>query len=197
MDRRSKGIFGPPLLKRYVVFVDDLNMPVKEKYGAQPPIEIVRQFMDHRGWFDRKLNSFRTLVDMQFVSAMGPPGGGRNAISARLTRHFSVLALVPFDDDSLRRIFAVVLASWMERGATAELNALKDACVQATVEVYGTVIRSLLPTPTKSHYLFNLRDLSKVFQGILQVWRVSACLTSSHDVLEFVLFQPFCWFGVH
>ena len=36
--------------------------------------------MDHRGWFDRKLNSFRTLVDMQFVSAMGPPGGGRNAI---------------------------------------------------------------------------------------------------------------------
>ena len=69
--------------------------------------------MDHRGWFDRKLNSFRTLVDMQFVSAMGPPGGGRNAISARLTRHFSVLALVPFDDDSLKCVsLKHIKSSW-------------------------------------------------------------------------------------
>lgn len=38
--------------------------------------------------------------------------------------------------------------------------------VDATIDIYRTIQRELLPTPSKSHYLFNLRDLSKVFQGM-------------------------------
>lgn len=83
LDKRRRGVFGPPIGKTMVVFVDDLNMPTKEEFGAQPPLEMLRQFMCQGGWYDRKLNEFRALEDLLFIGAMGPPGGGKNTIPAR------------------------------------------------------------------------------------------------------------------
>ncbi|XP_071830856.1 dynein axonemal heavy chain 1-like isoform X2 [Apostichopus japonicus] len=166
LDKRRKGVFGPPLGKYFVMFVDDLNMPALEVYGAQPPIELLRQWMDHKGWYDRKqIGAFRELVDINFVCAMGPPGGGRNPITGRLKRHFNTLSFCEMEHSSKFRIFATILNSWLASSALPKEHG--DGIVNASIDVYQTITTQLLPTPAKSHYTFNLRDLSKIFQGML------------------------------
>ncbi len=36
---------------------------------------------------------------------MGPPGGGRNDITGRFTRHLQVVSIDEFDDNTMTRIF--------------------------------------------------------------------------------------------
>ncbi|KAJ1636010.1 P-loop containing dynein motor region D3-domain-containing protein, partial [Pavlovales sp. CCMP2436] len=168
IEHRRKGVYGPPLGKKMAVFVDDLNMPVLELYGAQPPIELLRQWMDHGGWYDLKENSFRRIVDLTFIGAMGPPGGGRNPITGRFMRHFNIIAFTEFDDGSMVRIFQTVLDWWLDRsGFDDSFRSRSSSVIAATMGAYKASVENLLPTPTKSHYTFNLRDFSRVVQGIL------------------------------
>ena len=166
LDKRRKGVYGPPMGKKCVVFIDDLNMPALEKYGAQPPVELLRQGIDFGGWYDRKELVLRRLIDVQYVAACGPPGGGRNDVTTRYLRHYHVVATADFADNVLSRIFTSLLDWWMgAKGFGGPITQKKAPLVAASIEIYRTVQRELLPTPAKSHYTFNLRDLSKVFLG--------------------------------
>lgn len=71
---------------------------------------------------------------------------------------------------SVFHIFTNILSLqslYFSSGAVPAIQPLNEALVDATIRVYATITSQLLPTPAKSHYTFNLRDLSKVFQGIL------------------------------
>ena len=50
--------------------------------------------------------------------------------------------------------------------STFQVASVGSSLVAATTDIYREIQRELLPTPSKSHYTYNLRDFSKVFQGI-------------------------------
>ncbi|KAL6620932.1 hypothetical protein LY90DRAFT_662178 [Neocallimastix californiae] len=168
LDRRKRGIYGPPVGQKSVIFIDDLNMPARDRYGAQGPIELLRMWNDHKYWYDLKDMSVMNIVDVQFISAMGPTGGGRNPITPRYLRHFNVIGISTFEEKTLKTIFQAIV-DWhlTSNNFRTGVLAIKNQIVNATLEVYQKAIENLLPTPAKSHYTFNLRDFSRVIQGIL------------------------------
>lgn len=53
---------------------------------------------------------------------------------------------------------AVICRKYFNEG----IQALVETVVHSTVELYNNIRAELLPTPSNSHYTFNLRDLAKV-----------------------------------
>ena len=50
----------------------------------------------------------------------------------------------------------------MGTGFIDKVKNLEEAAVSSTIEIYFRIQDELRPTPSKFHYLFNLRDVSKV-----------------------------------
>ena len=170
LQKKTKTMYGGPGNKHVVIFVDDINMPTKEEFGAQPPIEVLRQFQDYYGFYDREKWFWKQIVDTTILCSAAPPGGGRSELTERFTRHFLVLNVPKPSDEVLTKIFQSIIDGFLETGGFKEdLKTKSNAIVQSTIDLYSDISKSLLPIPAKSHYTFNLRDISKVFQGVLMV----------------------------
>lgn len=168
LEKKRKNLLGAPAGKKVVVFVDDVNMPLVEEYGAQPPIELLRQFLDFKGFYDRDKLFWKDITDVLLFAGAAPPGGGRAVVTPRFTRHFNVLCIPQASQAALTVIFESILSGFLYN-FDPDVQRLCKGAVAATIEVYYNISTELLPTPAKFHYTFNLRDISKVFQGVLMV----------------------------
>jgi len=169
LEKKRKNLLGAPSGKKMVVFVDDINMPLVETYGAQPPVELLRQFLDFKGFYDRDKLFWKDIVDVLMFVGAAPPGGGRAVITPRFTRHFNVMCMPPASDAALTLIFNSILSGFLSQKFEPEIQRMAGGTVAATIEIYQKISQDLLPTPAKFHYTFNLRDISKVFQGLLMI----------------------------
>ncbi|KAF8276972.1 putative dynein heavy chain [Trypanosoma cruzi] len=165
IEKRTNTVLGPPAKKRLLVFVDDINMPRVDLYGTQQPIAFLKLLVEHHSWYDRKDLLFKNVRDTQFVAAMAPPGGGRNALDPRFVSLFTIFNILFPSDESINTIYGQILRDAYKTMAT-ELGDLPSQLTSMTLSLYQQLFAALPATPTKFHYIFNLRDLSRVYEGL-------------------------------
>jgi dynein heavy chain len=96
---------------------------------------------------------------------MGVPGGGRNYLSQRFQRHFNLITYNELDDTSVTTIFSKILNYFLVKFPDEIKETISDI-IAVTLKDYKEIKNVMLPTPAKMHYIFNLRDISKVLQGV-------------------------------
>ena len=86
-----------------------------------------------------------------------------------------MVCVQPPTEGSLRMIFSGILGGFLQL-FPVECKQMVKPIVDCSIETYSRISAELLPTPTKSHYTFNLRDVSKVFQVCLSSRTIYKCI---------------------
>ncbi|XP_059684255.1 dynein axonemal heavy chain 17 [Gavia stellata] len=187
LEKKSGRNYGPPGTRRLIYFIDDMNMPEVDKYGTVAPHTLIRQHMDHGHWYDRNKLTLKDIHSCQYVACMNPTAGSFT-IDPRLQRHFCVFAVSFPGQEALLTVYSTILAQHLAlQRMPPAVQKLQPQLVAAALALHQKVTSTFLPTAIKFHYLFNLRDLSNIFQGLL--FSTPECLKSPIDLLRLWLHE--------
>uniref|UniRef100_A0A3Q3NPA1 Dynein heavy chain 9, axonemal-like n=1 Tax=Labrus bergylta TaxID=56723 RepID=A0A3Q3NPA1_9LABR len=187
LEKKAGRNYGPPGSRRLIYFIDDMNMPEVDAYGTVQPHTLIRQHMDYNHWYDRNKLLLKEIHNVQYVSCMNPTAGSFT-INPRLQRHFCVFALSFPGAEALSTIYTSILTQHLRGdGFNPALQRSCPTLVQLALALHQRVSSTFLPTAVKFHYIFNLRDLSNIFQGVL--FCTAECLKAPTDLLKIYLHE--------
>uniref|UniRef100_A0A8C9SNB8 Dynein axonemal heavy chain 17 n=1 Tax=Scleropages formosus TaxID=113540 RepID=A0A8C9SNB8_SCLFO len=187
LEKKAGRNYGPPGSKNLIYFIDDMNMPEVDAYGTVQPHTLIRQHMDYMHWYDRIKLVLKEIHNVQYVSCMNPTAGSFT-INPRLQRHFCVFALSFPGADALSTIYCSILTQRLRgEGFPPVLQKSCPQVIQLSLAVHQKVTATFLPTAIKFHYIFNLRDLSNIFQGVL--FCSCDCLKTVQDLVKIYMHE--------
>lgn len=166
--KTNRGIQLAPRIngKWVVVFCDEINLPQVDKYGNQNVISLIRQMVEHGGFWRVKDNQWVSLENIQFVAACNSPNDpGRNKLSERFLRHVPVIMVDYPGYTSLTQIYQTFNMAILK--CAPDLRGFAKAITEASIQVYEKT-RKKLNSQIQKHYVYSPRELTRWSRGILE-----------------------------
>lgn len=165
LNKIRRAAYGPGRNQVCVNFVDDVSRAVAQKSEAQSVFDLLRQLLSYDYCYDTSELSKTFVRDTMFILAV-TAGEINGSIPPRFLRHFNTYAIsAPTTDNIFRIHFNVLLANLKKNLFAADITGSVTSMVNATIDVYKFVIKTLRPVPSKLYYHFDMRDISRVISG--------------------------------
>ena len=171
--KTSTGAILTPKIsgKWVVVFCDEINLPGFDKYGTQRVISLIRQMVEHKGFWNTKENQWVRMSNIQFVGACNSPNDpGRNKLSNRFLRHVSLIMVDYPGKSSLYQIYQMFNLAVMK--CAPSLRGYTKTLTDSMIDIYLQT-KQKLTSALQDHYIYSPRELTRWCKGILEALKVS------------------------
>lgn len=170
IEKRGGKSYGPSVGQLSIV-VEDINLPLKNDWGDQPTLEIVRQLIETSGFCfleKDKRGDIKTIEDVSYIATMGPSSSACGVLPNRLLRHFVEIHMISHDINSIHAVYGKVLCNFFEKELTV-MEAIITCVLNASQEYVDWICHAMLPTPSKLHYQFSYHDVARALEGLLRM----------------------------
>lgn len=186
VEKRVGSTYGAPLGKKLAVFIDDMHLPKVDKYGTRQPIAMLLTLLDH-GFYHccKKGVQRKTINGIQMIGAITTSSFGGTNLDPRFISKFNLLHVPKPSEAELKTIFSHTLQQRVisSGGNAIETETLVNLVTCLSLKFFDHLSHELQATPNTPHYLFTLRDLARVFEGLCSL--KASWYTEIHNFIRF------------
>nr|CAH7712442.1 unnamed protein product [Callosobruchus chinensis] len=166
LNKRRSSVYSPPAGKNFVLFVDNLNYTTANNYGSFECLELLRQYIDHKVWYDIKTCEPTKIHNVNLVAVSGVFPKNEERLRRRFLRHFHVFCMNELSDDNITRLYTNgLLYMWRKAGYPSDVGTSVGQIVDTTMGLYNEIRKRCRSSISRCYYGYNLNDFSKVIQG--------------------------------
>ena len=167
LEKKAGKNYGPIAAKNLAVVLDDVNMEAVDQFGSQSGLELIRQMLDYKTWYDREKHAEKILNGTQIIAGMSL-ARGNDSVSDRMLRHFVILSK-EYSQDSLNHIFNAKLKTHFEPSKFDPKlcdDAFIHKIVLSTVDLHSRMTGLFQKSMDTYHYDFDLRHKLRLLDGL-------------------------------
>ena len=83
LNKIRRGLYGPQGKKKFIMFLDNFGLPLRDQHGDQQAIELIHQLLDQKFMYEPATFNEVKLNNTTFITCMTSSMGSNTKISDR------------------------------------------------------------------------------------------------------------------
>ncbi len=163
----KRDLIGDLYNRKVVFFVDDCNLQKADNYNSQSCLEYLRQLTTTNYIYEMKSNIVKTLNKFLPLAVGNLSAFGKNPNLDRYIHKCVLISQGMISDESLTLIYRSTFEAQLKLYIPTTSAITSNQYVQGSLNLFNWINNNIKVTPQKLHYRFGLRDLTKIFQGLI------------------------------